>query len=279
MAPGDRDELLRSACFAELARLRERYADDIPLDALKPGFRFDGERVPFLNWQKGIYRAARQRGPAALSLLTSSSSPYAADEETPDGFWYAYRAGPAGERDNAALREAHRLQVPLAYFRSFSPGRYLALFPVFVEQDDPYLRRVSLTVGEMRLGEPVVVDGVERRYAVRESRIRLHQGRFRSLVLPAYGERCAICRLHERRLLDAAHIRPDAMPGADAAVRNGLSLCTIHHRAYDQDLVGIDPDHHVHLSERLLEEQDGPMLELMKTFHGTSIALPRRREH
>jgi putative restriction endonuclease len=279
MAPGDRDELLRIACFLALDGIRERHADDIPLEALRPGFAFDGERTPFLNWQKGIYRAARQRGPAALSLLTSSRSPYAADEEAEDGFWYAYRAGDAGERDNAALRAAHRLQAPVVHFRSFAPGRYQAVYPVYVEEDDPYARRVLLTVGEMRLGEPVLLQGVERRYAARTVRVRLHQGRFRSLVLPAYSERCAICRLSERRLLDAAHIRADALPGADATVRNGLSLCTIHHRAYDQDLVGIDPDHRVHLSPRLLEERDGPMLELLKGFHGQPIVLPRRPEH
>ena len=279
MAPGDRDDLLRGVCFAALDRLRDRYADEIPLDALKPGFTFDGVRIPFLNWQKGIYRAARQRGPAALALLTSARSPYAADQEAEDGFWYAYRAGAAGDGDNAALRAAHRLQVPLVHFRSFTPGRYQAVYPIYVDEDDPYARRVLLAVGEIRLGEPVRLDSVERRYAARMVRVRLHQNRFRSLVLPAYAERCAICRLAERRLLDAAHIRADSQPGADAAVRNGLSLCTIHHRAYDQDLVGIDADHRVHLSGRLLDEQDGPMLELLKGFHGQSIALPRRQEH
>ena len=39
--------------------------------------------------------------------------------------------------------------------------------------------------------------------------MRVHQARFRGRVLPAYGERCAICRLKESRLLDAAHIAGD----------------------------------------------------------------------
>ena len=57
---------------------------------------------------------------------------------------------------------------------------------------------------------------------------------------------------------------------------NGLSLCTIHHRAYDQDLVGVDPDFNVHVARRLLDDEDGPMLELLKTFHGGRLELPRR---
>jgi putative restriction endonuclease len=106
--------------------------------------------------------------------------------------------------------------------------------------------------------------------------VRLHQGRFRAIVLPAYGNQCAICRLRNRELLDAAHIRVDSAVDATASVTNGVSLCTIHHRAYDQDLVGVDGDFKVHVAERLLEQKDGPMLEVLKTFHGGRIELPRR---
>jgi len=56
-----------------------------------------------------------------------------------------------------------------------------------------------------------------------------------------------------------------------------LSLCSIHHRAFDQDLVGIAPDYRVHVSRRLLEDEDGPMLDLLKTFHEQTIDLPSRR--
>ena len=55
---------------------------------------------------------------------------------------------------------------------------------------------------------------------------------------------------------------------------NGLSMCSIHHRAFDQNLVGVSPDYQVRVSQRLLEDDDGPMLELLKGFHGASIHLP-----
>jgi putative restriction endonuclease len=273
----DHDELLRISCFAELDRLRMRFGDELPLrNGLDRGFSFDGARVPFLNHMKGIYRAARQRGPAALSVMTSSKSPYGADEESDSGFWYAYRAGERGERDNLALRAALELRAPLVYFRSFVPGWYAALYPVYIEVDDRHARRVHLTPGAMQLGEPAELAGLGRAYAVRETRVRLHQGRFRAVVLPAYADQRAICRLKERRLLDAAHIRSDAAVDATASVSNGLSLCTIHHRAYDQDLVGVDADYGVHVAGKLLDDADGPMLELLKTFHGGRIVIPRR---
>ncbi len=56
---------------------------------------------------------------------------------------------------------------------------------------------------------------------------------------------------------------------------NGVSLCSIHHRAFDEDLVGIDPDYTVRISRRLLDEEDGPMLELLKGFDSSSLSVPR----
>jgi putative restriction endonuclease len=133
-------------------------------------------------------------------------------------------------------------------------------------------------VGPLDEREPVAVeDPIERRYVFRETRVRVHQARFRARVVPAYGERCAICRLKETRLLDAAHIVGDLEQDGEPEVSNGLSLCSIHHRAFDHDLVGVSPDYGVHVSPRLLEEEDGPMLDLLKGFHGQSIVLPRRR--
>jgi putative restriction endonuclease len=99
---------------------------------------------------------------------------------------------------------------------------------------------------------------------------------FRGRVLRAYASTCTICRLKEGRLLDAAHIAGDLEIHGEPVVPNGLSLCSIHHRAFDQQLVGVSPDYTVHVSKRLLEEEDGPMLELLKGFHTQAIVVPSR---
>jgi hypothetical protein len=54
------------------------------------------------------FSAARRRS----SINTSYRSPYE-DEETEEGFLYAYRAGDVNQPDNRALREAFSFQVPL----------------------------------------------------------------------------------------------------------------------------------------------------------------------
>jgi putative restriction endonuclease len=276
------DDHLRSACFASLDVLCAEYGVDVPYkDGLDRGFPYVGKRVPFLSPQKGIFRAAVQQSPSALSINTSAKSPYD-DEETLDGFYYAYRAGSIDQPDNRALRAAHLSQAPLVYFVATAPGRYKPIYPCYVTADDQLTRRVLVTPGRM-IGpvdepEPVLADDpIERKYAVRETRVRLHQARFRGHVLVAYSHLCAICRLKEARLLDAAHIVGDLEQKGEPVVANGLSLCSIHHRAFDQDLVGVSPDYEVHVSPRLLDDEDGPMLELLKGFHKQPIAVPSRR--
>jgi putative restriction endonuclease len=267
--------------MAHLSILVAEFGEDVPyVGGLARGFPFRGVRVPFLNRQKGIYRAAAQSGPAALAIQTSANSPYD-DQILADGFDYAYRAGPIDQPDNRALRAAHELQVPLVYFIGTRPGWYKPVFPCYVSEDDPGRRMVIVTPGVLHgpLDEPEwapLEDPIERRYAVRQTRVRLHQARFRGRVVPAYSSQCAICRLKELRLLDAAHIVGDVEELGEPAVSNGLSLCSIHHRAFDQNLVGISPDYVVHVSRRLREDEDGPMLDVLKGFHQVPLLLPRR---
>lgn len=258
------------------------FGQDVPYrGGLEEGFAFRGRRVPFLSPQKGIFRAAAQRGPAALSINTSARSPYD-DEELDDGFRYAYRAGSIDQPDNQALRAACALVVPLVYFRATGPGWYKPLYPFFIIEDDPAARVVLVSpgrmVGPLDERDPVAFDdALERRYAVRQERVRLHQAAFRRRVVTAYRNSCTICRLKEARLVEAAHIVGDTEPTGVPAVSNGLSLCSIHHRAFDQDLVGVSPDYTVHVSQGLLDDDDGPMLDLLKTFHHMPIVVPERR--
>jgi len=275
-----RDDDLRAVCFRSLDALRAQLGDEVPYrGGLDAGFVWRHRRVPFLSTQKGIFRAAFQDGPAALALQTSAKSPYR-DTETDDGFLYDYRSGSIDEADNRALRAAFELNVPLVYFVGTRPGWYRPEYPIYVLADQPEDRHVLLSPGRRTpSGVPRFIDDViERRYAVVEVRARMHQSRFRARVVPAYRSQCAVCQLKEIRLLDAAHIVSDTRERGEPIVSNGVSLCSIHHRAYDEDLVGISPDCIVQVSRRLLDDDDGPMLELLKDAHGRAIAVPRRLE-
>jgi len=114
-----------------------------------------------------------------------------------------------------------------------------------------------------------------REYITVATRQRLHQKAFRTRVLNAYRRRCSLCRLKHERLLDAAHILPDSDPRGEPIVPNGLALCKLHHAAFDQNLIGIRPDHRVLVHPDVLREKDGPMLlHGLQGFHGQLIHVP-----
>jgi hypothetical protein len=83
--------------------------------------------------------------------------------------------------------------------------------------------------------------------------------------------------LPESLLLDAAHLVSDKdVRLGQPVVPNGIPLSKIHHAAFDAHLIGIDPDYRLHVSERLLIQKDGPMLEALKRLNGGIIHLPNR---
>jgi putative restriction endonuclease len=120
--------------------------------------------------------------------------------------------------------------------------------------------------------------GVElrRAYITREMKQRLFQSAFRDIVLHAYEDQCAFCQLRHKELLDAAHIIPDSHVDGKPTVNNGMSLCKIHHAAFDANIVGIRPDHIIQVNEQVLQEVDGPMLKYgIQQMHNKPIILPK----
>jgi putative restriction endonuclease len=152
------------------------------------------------------------------------------------------------------------------------------MLPVFISGWDPRALKARVAFGaphEHVLAPPE--NAIERRYALRLVKQRLHQASFREAVIEAYEGKCALSGLPESLLLDAAHIMEDKDEQfGQPVVPNGIPLSKIHHAAFDKHLIGIDPDYHLHVSERLLELKDGPMLEALKGLNGQKIHLPRR---
>jgi putative restriction endonuclease len=170
-------------------------------------------------------------------------------------------------------------RVPIIYFLGVSPGRYDAMLPAFITAWDGKAARAQVAFSDpasKNLPKPPS-DAAERRYALRLVKQRLHQASFREAVIAAYKGRCALSRVPEPLLLDAAHIIADSDEAlGHPVVQNGIPLSKIHHAAFDAHLIGIDPDYRVHVSRRLLSQQDGPVLEAMKALAGREIHLPTR---
>lgn len=284
MTTVDSDLAMRLAAVEHLRRVS--VADTVSSDQLAKGFVFNGERVPLVNPQRGIFKPRSMEH--LLSVRTvfprSGARVWYDDQRTvheqihrgEELIDYAFMGLDPDAADNRWLKNAHQAQIPIIYFLGVAPGRYTAIWPVFVGDWIPGELKVRLAFGQTTaLGIP---DAPERRYASRLVRQRLHQATFREAVLTAYGGRCAITGLPEPRLLDAAHIVADTDQGlGQPVVQNGLPLSKIHHAAFDANLIGIDPDFRIHISEALLSINDGPMFEHgVKGLHGKLLRLPSR---
>lgn len=281
------DQALRLAAFREVRRLADLNGDLTSRD-LGAGFQYDGQRIPLINPQRGIFKPT-QMG-FLLSIRTVYPRPgarvwyddqrhvhrqiYEGDEAVD----YAFMGQRAEAAENRWLREAMENAVPFIYFLGIAPGVYRALIPSFVIAWDAAGLKARIAFRaeeEADLGVPQTA--VERRYALRQVKQRLHQASFREAIISAYRGRCALSGLHEPVLLDAAHIIEDKNEKlGQPVVQNGLPLAKTHHAAFDAHLIGIDPDFRVHISQRILEQRDGPTLEALKRLHLEPIQLPRR---
>jgi putative restriction endonuclease len=285
LGPADLDARVRAAAFAFLAEQTRLRGDLLPRDLLLGGFDLEGRRVPLLSPQ-GIFKPAVLPD-AALSLTTvpvveGKPRPYD-DSWGEDGLIrYRYRGSDPRHRDNEAVRRAMERQLPLVYLHGHVPGWYEPVWPVFVAHDDPsgltfFLEADAAAPVGRTIEAPVgQIAEARRRYVTVEVQRRLHQHAFRLRVLRAYREQCAICRLRHAELLDAAHILPDRHPLGEPEIPNGLSLCTLHHAAFDRHVIGVRPDLVVDVRADVLREGDGPMLRHgLQGFHGARLEVPR----
>jgi putative restriction endonuclease len=276
------DQRVRLAAFQWLRAQIDVRGDVLPRQLLETGFDFDGIRIPLLNPQ-GIFKPRMLTEP--LSITTSPNSPYNDGIGAGGLLRYRYQGTDPNRWDNAALRRAYERQAPLVYFFGLAPSQYLATFPVFIVGDHPEQLAVDVAVDDVaqvvRAPEPmdrVSEDraAIRREYVTSIVRRRLHQQAFRARVIEAYRTRCAFCRLRHQELLDAAHITADAAESGEPVVSNGLSLCKLHHAAFDRHFLTVRPDYVIEVRRSILEEEDGPMLlHGLKGMHGTSIYVPR----
>lgn len=277
-------EAVRAAAFAYLQDLIDRLG--FVSRAQIQSFSFEGSRIPLAAPQRGIHKP---RGwTTALSMLTTFTPPTERppyeDGIGPDDYLrYKWRGTDPRAYDNVALRAAMEQQKPLIWFYGLAPGVYDAVLPVWLVAEEPAKHQFVVALDDVTRDqwsrELAVVSPFDpvRRYAERIRRERLHQRVFRDQVLLAYRSQCALCRLRHVALLDAAHIKEDS-EGGRPVVPNGVSMCAIHHRAFDAHVLGVRPDYRVQIRSDVLQEVDGPTLQhALQGLHGELLLLPRRR--
>lgn len=283
----DIDLQVRMAAFNWLSEQVNSHGDVLPKKLLDKGFEFQGQQVHLMSPQ-GIFKPKFLDLP--ISITTTPKGPYN-DYFGKDNFLiYHYQGADPNYRDNVGLRKVLELKRPLVYFHGIEPGKYLATWPVYIIGDDPGSLTFKVAVddvlptfeySESSIARQVAeVSDARHAYLTATVKIRLQQRSFREKVLDAYRSQCAFCRLKHRELLDAAHIIPDNLPESRMTIDNGISLCKLHHAAYDSFIIGVTPDYVIQVREDVLEEEDGPVLQHgLKGLHKTKLILPSSKSH
>ena len=185
---------------------------------------------------------------------------------------------------NASLRLAYERGAPLIYFRALEPaldtkqsgrfglrisGRTKGVFS-FPQAEPESAEARSVQEGQILTGQNIR----ERSYSLRMTKHRNHQAWFSSQIRSLYGYRCAFSNLPLSRLLVGAHIKPDK-DGGPASLKNGICMSTLHHSAFDAYLIGVDPDLRIHVSRRVIDVDDGPLLTGLQGLDGSTMRVPK----
>jgi putative restriction endonuclease len=93
----------------------------------------------------------------------------------------------------------------------------------------------------------IQIQNIARKTTVVSVSKRLRDVSFRKRVLTAYGFHCAVCGV-QLKLVEAAHIIPVNHDNGTDETRNGIALCALHHKAYDQALITITDDYSVQIN-------------------------------
>ena len=193
-----------------------------------------------------------------------------------DGLWeieglQAEHATPSGElRPPLLRRDDVRGGLPAAAWRLLRDDA--ALFKQVAEH---LLRTYFPPSYHSELLEAV---GLREYWESQERLLRPRDPRFRPAVIRAYEYRCALCgydiRIDDQLIgLEAAHIRWHANGGPDE-VPNGLSLCALHHKAFDRGGISLSDDYRLLVSPAL-HGQGGVWQSWFSQLEAQLMRLPR----
>lgn len=102
---------------------------------------------------------------------------------------------------------------------------------------------------------------------------------FRREIMKMYNYTCAVCKLRVVTMdgesaTEAAHIIPFSKVKNDD-VRNGISLCKLHHWAFDRGLISLNKSYRVIVSTLISEE--GPTDWMLNSMRKKRILLPKHK--
>ena len=147
---------MRMAAFGQVLRLSE-IQNNITRAELRRGFTYEGQRIPLVNPQRGIFKPRQMR--YLLSITTVYPSPgkrvwyddqrqvHSQIFESREAVDYAFMGKNPDAADNRWLREAFENRVPVIYFLGVAPGLYQAIIPTYISGWDANALKARIVFG------------------------------------------------------------------------------------------------------------------------------------
>ncbi|WP_300376673.1 HNH endonuclease [Henriciella sp.] len=126
----------------------------------------------------------------------------------------------------------------------------------FIAHPTQFIERARRIVGEIFYAEAepsAVLKVAEGKEVERVVKVRQNQRAFREIVLPSYDNQCAVMGKVSPELLTASHIIPwSAREETRLDPRNGISLNSLHDRAFDRGLISFRDDLRMIVSSKII---------------------------
>lgn len=145
------------------------------------------------------------------------------------------------------------------------------------ENPEIILKEQEELVNEAISSEPVLTEIRDTKQTYRKIKVR--SAAFKTKIKELYEDSCAVCGIRrynkaQNPEVEAAHIYPVEKNGTDD-LRNGLSLCKLHHWAFDGGLFVIEDNFEIKVLPEILNDQN---YEEIYRFDGKKINLPKNKE-
>ena len=126
-------------------------------------------------------------------------------------------------------------------FRPEFTGLYVENSSTMHQITEVRFKGIAQKYGATRPGQsPVGLGSVKGKRITVTHKQYVRSPQFRTSVLDAYSYSCAMCSV-QLELIEAAHVIPHAHPQGLDVVTNGIALCSLHHRSFDNSLLYVDP--------------------------------------
>lgn len=115
------------------------------------------------------------------------------------------------------------------------------------------LNEIGAKRGHTDADQSPEITGKERKEVLRTIKQKVRDADFRDRIMTAYKCTCAMCSV-QLKLIDAAHIVPVDSPKSTDETNNGIALCALHHRAFDNGLVSFDSGYKIEINQPNLQK-------------------------